>query len=115
MPAPNEKQGPGRRGRRQETKPGGWPWMGGLLLLTVVLVITFGWPNLTAISYSDFQKLVEKNFVTKVTFSEGSPTTLVAELKDVENLPEDLKKQVRNSNRVEVTLWSGDVQSGEVS
>ena len=114
MPPPSEKPNPTRKSRRQETMPGGWLWMVVLLLLAVVLIITFGMPNYTSIDYSDFKKLLKDDNVAKVTFSEGS-SSLIAELKDVNKLPEDLKKQIRNNTRVEVMLWSGDVTSGAVS
>jgi cell division protease FtsH len=114
MPPPSEKPNPSRKSRRQETMPGGWLWMVVLLLLAVVLIITFGMPSYTAIDYSDFKKLVEDKKVAKVTFSEGS-SSLIAELKDVDKLSEDLKKQIRNNTRVEVMLWNGDVNGGSIS
>src|SRR5882757_308469 len=99
MPSPSEKPSPSRRGRRQDTMPGGWLWVVVLLLLGIVLFITFGWPNYPSIDFSDFKRLIEDKKVAKVTFSEGS-NRLVAELKDVENIPEDLKNQIRKSTRI---------------
>src|SRR6266852_2613880 len=115
MPPPSEKPSPSRRGRRQDTMPGGWLWMVVLLLLTIVLLITFGFPNYPSIDYSDFRTLLEEKRVAKVILAE-SGTTLTAELKDTENLKDDnLKKLIRNNTRIEVMLWTGDVTSGEVS
>lgn len=89
-------------------------WVVVLLLVAVVLYITF-LPGTGTIDYSDFEKLVTEGKISKVTLREGS-NTLVAEIKDdkVETLPDVVKKQVRN-NRVEVLLWKGDVDSGQIS
>jgi cell division protease FtsH len=94
--------------------PGGWLWVVVLLLLTVVLLITFGWPNYPSIDYSDFKRLVDEDRVAKVTFTENS-NRLIADLKDVDKLPDELKKQIRASNKIEVMVWDGDVKSGIVS
>ena len=112
MPSPRDQQ---NRRRRQESMPGGWLWVVVVLLLGVVLYITFGIPSTGTIDYSDFQTLVKEKKVAKVALREGS-YSLVAEVKEteVDKLPEAIKKQVRN-NRVEVLLWKGDVDSGEVS
>ena len=42
---------------------------------------------------------VKDGKVAKVTFEEGS-TSLRAELKDVENLPEEIKKQIRKNTEI---------------
>jgi cell division protease FtsH len=118
MPPPREQLKPDRKSRSKETMPGGWLWVVVLLLLGVVLYITF-LPGTTSVDYSDFVKLVkenkEKKVVTKVTFSEGA-NTLVAEFDpDKEkSLDANLQKQIRN-HKVEVMLWRGDVDSGELS
>jgi cell division protease FtsH len=98
--------------------PGGWLWVVVLLLLGVVLFITFGFQSASSIDYSDFIKLVEddKNQpVAKVIFSEGS-TSLTAEFdpSKEDKLPKEIKDKIRN-HRVEVVLWKGDVDSGELS
>jgi cell division protease FtsH len=113
MPSPREQQNRSRR--RQESMPGGWLWVVVVLLLGVVLYITFGIPSSGSIDYSDFQTLVKEKKIAKVTLRESS-YTLVAEIKEaeVDKLPESIKKQVRNA-RVEVLLWKGDVDSGQVS
>lgn len=114
MPPQREQQNPNRGRRRQEAMPGGYLWVVVLLLLGVVLWITFGFTGFSSIDYSDFEQLVVAGKVSKVTLREGS-NSLVAELKEGEEIPEAIKKQLRNSNRVEVMLWKGDVDSGQVS
>src|SRR6516225_9765762 len=118
MPSPREQPRPDRKSRRQDTMPGGWLWVVVLLLLGVVLFITFGFQSASSIDYSDFIKLVEddKNQpVAKVIFSEGS-TSLTAEFdpSKEDKLPKEIKDKIRN-HRVEVVLWKGDVDSGELS
>src|SRR5215203_2515036 len=114
MPSPREQPNPTRR-RRQETMPGGWLWVVVLMLLGIVLAITFGYPSIRTIEYSDFTKLAEQKKVSKVIFNEGS-NSLIAEFDPevVKTLDENVKKQVTN-NRVEVMLWDGDIKSGAVS
>ena len=94
--------------------PGSWLWVVVLLLAVVVIYITF-LPGAGTIDYSDFQTLVREEKVAKVTLREGS-NNLQAEIKEkeVDNLPDAIKKQGRAS-RVEVLLWKGDVDSGQVS
>src|SRR5262245_27749106 len=113
MPAPREQPNPNRNRKRQDTMPGGWLWVVIMLLVGVVLYITFGMSGFSTIDYSDFEKLVAEDQIAKVTFKEGS-SSLVAEIKNPDKLEEPLKKQIRG-NRVEVLLWKGDVDSGEVT
>jgi cell division protease FtsH len=93
--------------------PGGWLWIVILLLATVVLYISFGFNNYGPISYSDFRELVKNKKVASVKMTEGS-NTIVVEVKEKDTLPEAIKKQVRN-DRVEVLLWQGDINPGDVS
>lgn len=113
MPSQREPN-PNRSRKRQDTMPGGWLWVVVLLLVGVVLWITFGFTSFNSIDYSDFEQLVVGGKISKVTFREGS-NSLLAELKEGEELPDFVKKQIRNNNRVEVLLWKGQVESGEVS
>ncbi len=96
--------------------PGTWLWVVVVLLLGVVLYITFGIPSTGTIDYSDFQTLVKEDKIEKVVLREGS-NTLVAEIKEKhkDNLPDNIKSQLKNTMRVEVLLWKGDVDSGEIS
>jgi cell division protease FtsH len=84
-----------------------------LLLFGVVIYILVGLNKYNTIDYSEFKLLAEKGLVSKVALSESS-NTMIVEVKDKENLPNDIKAQVRN-NRLAVLLWKGDVDSGEVS
>lgn len=113
MPSQRDQPNPPRGRRRQDTMPGGWLWVIVLLLLGVVLYITFNFSSVSTIDYSDFEQLVKEKKVAKVTFRDGS-NTLLAELHEGAELPESIKKQVKN-NRVEVLLWKGQIDSGEVS
>jgi cell division protease FtsH len=112
MPSPREPQNPKGNRRRTEGMPGGWLWIVILLLAGVVLYISVGL-NSNPIDYSDFKELVKAKKVAKVTLTEGS-NTMTVEFKPNEPLPEAIQKQVR-AGRVEVLLWKGDVDSGEVS
>ncbi len=113
MPSPREPHNPKGSRRRTESMPGGWLWIVILLLAGVVVYISVAWPGYGSIDYSEFKDLANENKVAKVTLREGS-NTMVVELKDKDKLPDAIKKQVRN-DRVEVLLWKGDVDSGEVS
>src|SRR3954447_7931835 len=113
MPPSREQPNPNRNRKRQDTMPGGWLWVVIMLLVGVVLYITFGMSGFGTIDYSDFEKLVAQDKVAKVTFKEGS-SSLIADIKDPDQLDETLRKQIRGG-RVEVYLWKGDVDSGEVS
>jgi cell division protease FtsH len=114
MPPPREQPNPNRSRRRQDTMPGGWLWVVVLLLLGVVLYITFGVSGLNTIDYSDFEALVAKGHIAKVIFKEGS-NSLIAEIAKKEDVQPDLLKQQVRHGRVQVFLWKGDVESGEVS
>src|SRR6476659_5963377 len=100
MPPRDQPSPPNRSRRRQETMPGGWLWVIVLLLLGIVMWVTVGGPSYGTIDFSDFEKLVKKDQVKKVTFREGA-RVLIAEVdeKNIDN-PE-VKEQVRNG-RVEV-------------
>jgi cell division protease FtsH len=115
MAPQREQPNPSRNRRRPDAMPGGWLWLVVLLLLGVVLYITFGFPSLGSIDYSDFKKLADAKKVARVTLSEGS-SSLVAEFDPevVKTLDDALRKQIRN-NRVEVILWEGDIKAGAVS
>ena len=110
MPSPREQ--PNRSRRRQETMPGGWLWVVILLLITAVLIVTFGFPSYGAIDYSEFEQLVKNKKVTKVAFTEGS-NTLLADLKDVDDLPEAKRAQIRNL-KAEVRFLKSDVEIAEL-
>ena len=113
MPSPREQQNPNRSRRRTEGMPGGWLWIVILLLGVVVVYIAVGFNGYGTIDYSDFKKLVDEKHVAKVTLRDAS-NRMVVEIKDKDKLPDTIKKQVR-SDRVEVLLWKGDIDSGEVS
>jgi cell division protease FtsH len=112
MPSPREQQNPKGNRRRTEGMPGGWLWIVILLLAGVVLYISVGL-NSNPIDYSDFKELVKADKVAKVTLTEGT-NTMTVEFKANAALPDAIQKQVRGG-RVEVMLWKGDVDSGELS
>ncbi|HZZ81096.1 MAG TPA: ATP-dependent zinc metalloprotease FtsH [Gemmataceae bacterium] len=93
--------------------PGAWLWIVILLLTLLVAYLAFGFNGYGSIGYSDFQKLAIDREVSKVTLKEGS-NKMVVEFKEKAKLPESVQKRVRG-DRVEVLLWKGDIDSGEVS
>ena len=114
MPSPRDQPTSGRNRRRQETMPGGWLWVVILLLISVVLLMAFGFNANGSIEYSEFEQLAKNGRIVKVTLPEAS-NTLVAEVKDLDNEPEAIRKQASKSGKLDVLLWRGDIDSGEVS
>jgi cell division protease FtsH len=112
MPSPREQ--PSRNRRRQETAPGGWPWMVLLLLITGILYIAFAFTGFPSIDYAEFESLAKARKVAKVTFTEGSYTILAEfkDPKDLPGLPEDKIKQIKN-NKAEVRVLKGYMDSGK--
>lgn len=95
---PPRQSGNNRTPRRRPVTvmPGGWMW---LVLLLMVVVMLFVMSNDgAAIDYSDFLTLVRKGNVSEVVF-QGSER-IRGEIKELEKLPDDLKKRFRGNNKV---------------
>src|SRR5262245_14868029 len=112
MPPPRE-QPPIRKGRRQDSMPGGWLWAVILLGLAVALFVTFtnsGSPG--RIPYSEFKKLVEDKMFAKVVIKEDF--RMIGEfekgkVEEAEHKYPEVRKQIR-SNKIE-TLIPGGAQA----
>src|SRR6266496_3825269 len=103
MPAPRETGPHNRPRRRPEPMPGGWLWIIVLLLFAGIIWILLGVTSAGTVGYSDFVDLAKKEKFINV-YIRGT-SSVVGELKEDEakNLPENLKKHVKN-NRLEANI-----------
>src|SRR5438105_15852753 len=99
MPSPREQPPQNRQRRRQDTMPGGWLWIVILCLIAGVMYFTLGFNSAGVIDYSEFMRLAKDKAFAKVIIRGN--TRLVGEFNkgEVEKLPDNLRKQVRN-NRI---------------
>src|SRR5262245_3551481 len=103
MPPPREPFNPQQRGgRRQESMPARWLCLVALTPSVVVPWFTFT-PTSGTVDYTDFMRLAEEGKFERVIL--GGTSKAIGEVKDKEeaNLPERIKKQVRN-HRVETAI-----------
>ncbi len=97
MPSPRERQTPPtKQQRRPDVMPGGWLWLVILVLLVGILYLALGFGSSNQIDYSDFTTLLEKGDVESVTVIGKESPKIVGEIKKNVELPERLKKQIRN-------------------
>ena len=125
MPSPREQPPPSRKGRRQDTMPGGWLWIVILFLLAGVMYFTLGFNSAGVIGYSEFMKLaaphkedngkkVEPGKFSKVVIK--GTNRMVGEIRDgeVDALPKAIKDRVRY-NKVETNIPPPEQLSGNVT
>ncbi|MBI3412418.1 MAG: ATP-dependent zinc metalloprotease FtsH [Planctomycetes bacterium] len=111
MPSPREQPPPGRKGRRQDSMPGGWLWAVILLGLAVALFITFANSSSPGrIPYSEFKKLADDKMFAKVVIKPPD-YRMVGEfdkgkVEEAEQKYPDLRKQIKNS-KIETLIPGG--------
>jgi cell division protease FtsH len=103
--SPRQANNPQQRNPRRRpgpAMPGGWVW---LILLATIVVIMFlieGFSAPPEIFESDFRSLVLEKNLNKVKFQGEDQAE--GEIKDIDKVPEDLKKKLRGNNKFQVRL-----------
>ncbi len=123
MPSPREQPPQNRKGRRQDTMPGGWLWIVILCLLAGVMYFTLGLNSAGVIGYSEFMKLAAPHKVdNKVEPGKFSKVMLkgtdrmVGEIREgeLDSLPKAIKDRVRY-NKIETRIPEPERASGNVT
>lgn len=110
MPSPREQPPPGRKGRRQDSMPGGWLWAVILLGLAGALFIAFANSSSPGrIPYSEFKRLADDKLFAKIVIK--TDFRMVGEFEkgkaeEAELKYPEVRKQIK-SNKVETLIPGG--------
>lgn len=106
MPPAREPGSPRNR-RRNEPMPGGWLWIVVFLILIVLIITAFGFPQGAPIGYAQFIKLAEDKAFDKIIIRGDS--RLIGHVKKDAEIPEEIKSKMRD-RRVEAFIPVPDKQ-----